>query len=746
MIQRIAKKLIPYLLFILAGVAFLVMGDESRTPVTINACDMKRYSGYEDNTSVGLTPDSQFSGTMLSSSSYLLDPGVYTLGIAYMTDGEEDELVIRDNGAELGAYKLDPDVTYKEYTFELERSSPDFQFSIDYSGTSKILIESATLIPAGRFYHDTSLLITLLVCLTAAFGLWRYLFEKRGRRIRDNYITLTLVGIGLFASLPYLNTGLSWAVDLCYHLIRIEGIKNGLLSGQFPVVIYPEAMYGNGYLNCMYPNLFLYLPAFLRMKGISMADSFKCLIFLFNIATAFLTYHCAKTIGGTRKAALLASLLYTCCPYRFTNIYARGAVGEFLAMTFFPLVFTGLYHICIGDRKKWIYLALGMTGLLQTHILSVTLAGVFCAIFCIIYLKQLFTEKRFAGLLKAVGIALLLNIGFLVPFLDFYRNGNLWMDALDLGTYQEYTMHLSALFGLQTTGDYYMLTLGIPLAVCAAISLAYVLLEQRKGEQEAYVRYLFVLGAFLTFMMLPIFPGWKMMSILPLKIVLEKVQFAWRLLGPVSLLFAVAGSIHCFRSQMLKRYSRILFVALAGICMLSCTRFKGEDFAYSANNRYTAGHESKLTGIPKGANTVVYPFEWRPRHTIDADLVTQPQVSDESQVQIKKTRRVGTTTALQYTCGTGDQYIELPVVYYKGYQAVNEDGSPITLEEGYNNRIRIPLQGDGKTHTVTLHYNIPASYTISAWISILAALLLTLAFVIRKLKPALLQSRKKTLP
>ena len=272
-------------MFMLVVIFFLLLNDESRTPITINAKDMTRHAGFEDDTSIGLTPDSQYSGKMLTGSNYLLDAGAYTIGIAYHTDGEDNELILYDNGATLDTHKLDPDVTYREYEFELERTSQDFTFTINYGGTSYLLIQSVTLIPKDRFYTDTTFLIVLFLLLTGLFYLWRYQSAKKGRNLRDDYVVLTVLGIGVIASLPYLNTGLSWAVDLCYHLIRIEGIKDGLLSGQFPVVIYPEALQGNGYLNCMYPNLFLYLPAYLRIKGVSMADSFKCMIFLFNFLT-----------------------------------------------------------------------------------------------------------------------------------------------------------------------------------------------------------------------------------------------------------------------------------------------------------------------------------------------------------------------------------------------------------------------------------------------------------------------------
>ena len=726
-------KIIPRLLFLLAAIFFLLLADESRTPITINAIDMDYSEGYEDNTAVGLTPDSQYSGNMLTSADYLLDSGIYTLGIGYKADGDNHSLLVYDNGSLLGSYKLSPNTTYKEYTFELEHSSPEFHFEIEYGGESSLLVYNATLIPDGRFYYDTNLLIILLVLFVAGFSIWQYYSAKTGKTIQDKYTALILCGIGLAASLPYMYTGLNWAVDLCYHLIRIEGIKDGLLSGQFPVVIYPEALNGNGYLNCMYPNLFLYIPAFLRMCRISMADSFKFLIFLFNFATVFITYRCMKEIGANRKAALLAALLYTLSPYRFTNIYARGAVGEFLAMTFFPLIFAGLYHIFIGNRKKWGYLVLGMTGLLQTHILSVTLAGVFCCLFVILYARELFAERRILELIKAGILSLLLNIGFLVPFLDFYKNGNLWMNALSTGTYAEYSLNLSGLFGMQLTGDYHILTFGIPLGFCAVISCLYLLTERQETEKDTFTTYLFLLGAFLTFMMLTFFPGWKMMQIPALNLILSKIQFAWRLLGPASLIFAMTGSICLFRSKILRPYSKPLLLMLAVLCVVSSTRFRDQDFAYNSGIPYTIGHESKLIGIPKGKNTVVYPFEWRPKHTTDPGIEVEPQLSDSNQIYLEDISREGTTTAFRYTCLSQEQYIEIPVIYYMGYEAEDEMQNPVALEKGYNSRIRIPLVGDGKPHEITVSYRIPFIYTLSAWISILTALFCLAVPVIQRI-------------
>ncbi|MCI6629846.1 MAG: hypothetical protein MSH20_03435 [Lachnospiraceae bacterium] len=745
------RKLLPWALCLAAAILLLYMTDESTTPVTVTAKNLTRSAGDQEDTAVMINSDSEYSGEFLKSGNYLLDKGVYTLGVAYNTDSAANSLTLYDNGARKGTYTLDPNATYDEFTFELGKTSQDFTYSLSFGGEGTLRIYSVTLIPEGRFYNDTFFLILCVMALFLAAALICSYYAKKGYPADRKYTLFLLLGIGLAASLPYLNTGLNWAVDLCYHLIRIEGIKDGLLAGQLPVVIYPEAMHGNGYLNCMYPNTLLYIPAFLRICGVSMADSFKFLMIVCNFATAFLTYHCARTLGGNRKAALLASLLYSCCPYRFTNLYARGAIGEFLAMTFFPLLFTGLYHVLIGDRKKWGYLALGMTGLLQTHILSVTLAGIFCVLFGLLYVRQVIAEKRLIEIAKAAVVSVLLNIGFLVPFVDFYKNENLWQSALDIGTYQEYTMNLSGLLGMQTTGDYHILTLGIPLAVCAFIALAVLICENRPQPAQtgadvsalspdlswngtrSFILCLTVLGIVLLYMMTNFFPGSRMMELPVFSLILSKVQFAWRLLGPVSLLFALTGSICLYRSEILSAYRPAICVALAALCLLSVSRFRDEDFSYS-DKSYTIGHEAKLTGIPKGANTVVYPYEWRLKNTLDSGLTTDIVLTDENAILIESFERQGTTTELSYIASAPGQYADLPIQYYMGYEAVDEKGEQIPLETGYNNKIHVLLNGDGNPHKITVYYHTPTRYTLSAWISILTAIGVAVWWIIRKFR------------
>ena len=80
--------------------------------------------------------------------------------------------------------------------------------------------------------------------------------------------------ISLVASIPYLCEYNITGADLTYHLQRIEGVKDGILGGQFPVRLEPRWVYDHGYANAIfYCNTFLYFPALLRLLGFTVSAS-----------------------------------------------------------------------------------------------------------------------------------------------------------------------------------------------------------------------------------------------------------------------------------------------------------------------------------------------------------------------------------------------------------------------------------------------------------------------------------------
>lgn len=738
------KNCLIYSLSLLTLIFFILLGDESKRPITTTGENLRRETGSVAYGATTINQESGYYGLLASSNTYMLAKGTYTIGIEYTSTGA-DSLTIMANNEPLDTYLLPVTSTYEKYTFTLDKDMEEIQFCTYYGGTGSIFIYAIDLAPTTRFYNDAFFLAFLALLIGTLTPVFYLLYKKKYTSTQTDpmtgtnpkvvtglHIFLILLLIGIFACFPFFNSKLNWGDDICYHLIRIEGIKDGLRAGQFPVIIYPEGLDGHGYLNSMYPNLFLYIPACLRLVGISAATSYKFLFVIFNIATAFATYYSVKTMFDSRKAALLAAVLFTLSPYRFTNIYARAAVGEALAMTFMPLLIAGLYHVIMGNKKKWWLLALGMSGLIQTHVLSALLGVILCAVIGVICITSVIRERRYFEILKAAALTLLLNLWFIIPFVYYYMNGNLSTISLDWSNYTEYSLNLSGLVGTIYTGDYRTLTLGIPILACGVITAFTLVSEKTNSTLKKYMIFLFSMGCISTFMLVSIFPGWEMMNLPFLDKLLGNIQFPWRLLGLSSILLIITGCICLIRSELLKPYVNIIVILLASIALLSSTRFVEEDFAYTDYaSTYTSGHESKIIGIPKGTSTILYPYEWRPVGTTDASITVHNVIlSNSDNTTIIDYTKKGTTTKFSYACTGSEETVVFPIINYYGYQAFDENGTTVTFTSNESNSIQVELIGDGKEHQITIKYL--GSYFFKAALVISCITFFSIVFLITK--------------
>lgn len=741
-----------YLCILAIGVMLILIGDESGKPLRMDGNQLKHDVGAAEWDYLVIGEGSGYSGAWASMDTYALNRGDYLIGAAYTAETGTNKLVVTDNGKVIVEQLLSEKENYIEIPFTLEHDSQEIVIQYWYGGTGYFYANSLSLHTTTGFYRDAAyyaVVFCLIVTALTGYAVYQkkrvgQLTEKeKAEAKKKTAVTVFLTAVALFSFLPYLHGSLPWGDDLCYHLIRIEGIKDGIRDGQFPVTIYPEGLKGYGYLNCMYPYLFLYIPAVIRLFGVSIAASYKTLILLFAFFTAFITYASVKSMYPSTKAALTAALLYTCCPYRYTNLYARGAVGEALAMTFLPLMIAGLYHVLAGRRKKWPMLALGMTGLMQTHILSVTFGGMICVIAGILFLSRIWREKRFIEIGKAALMTVFFNLWFLAPFLYYYSKGGLWTSVLNYSTYSEWSVKLSGIAGTNLAGDYRSLSLGIPVFVCGGIAVFWFLTRERaavtagaeEGEKQMrrlensqdrmrFLKVLTVLGFVCLFLLSGEFGAWEFMKLPVFEKLFSTIQFPWRLFGLTSVFFIIAGSIALFDCAYLKRYARSVAVILCALCLFSAARYREDDFAYADYTAlHTQGHESRIVGVPKGDATIVYPFEWRREGLTDALLIPDAvRISDAGAVTVTDYERKGTTTTISYTASSESAVIALPIQFYDGYRARDEQGSAVLIEPDDHQLVSFTTAGDGAGHTVTVSFHQKPLFIMATVISIFSAL------------------------
>ena len=136
-------------------------------------------------------------------------------------------------------------------------------------------------------------------------------------------------------SYPLFTGSLYTGHDWTYHMLRIQSLYEGVLTGQFPVRVNPLFLNGYGYASSLfYPDLFLYFPVLFQLIGIGIEASYK-LYLIIILAAGFLTaYYCGKGITKSSYAGIVFAVVFSLSQYHLQNVYTRFAVGEVQAFVF----------------------------------------------------------------------------------------------------------------------------------------------------------------------------------------------------------------------------------------------------------------------------------------------------------------------------------------------------------------------------------------------------------------------------
>lgn len=720
---------------VLAIECCILMNNESYTPVHMTGDDMVEINGFVKYNMLFANESDDVSGALGRTTTMLLDHDHYTIGIEYSVPDNENYFIVYVNGKAYATYYLKSDLTYDTFELPLQQDAQEVSIYFYYTGNGSVSIYSCDLSAENGFYNDTGFMAILFLIIVAVLLLTRLYDYLRHQKASVDYTTAVLIfGISMVASMPLLNNTLVWGDDIAYHLIRIEGIKDGLRDGQFPVMVYPEGLNGFGYLNAMYPNLFLYIPAFLRLAGVSIVTSYKFLLLLANLGCVSLTYTAIHSLKISKRTALCAAGIYTLAPYHFTNFYARAALGESLAMVFIPIALIGLYHIIAGNRKKSWMLILGISGLIQTHVLSALIACIICVIGAILFIIPIIREKRILTIIRSLIVIILLNLWFIVPFLYYYLFGNLRLDAVDWSNYSEYSLYFSEFLGTNGDSQYRQLTLGIPIAVFAILALVYIVRERNKHDLEkSYTTFLLVLAGIFTFMATSQFSSSKLMRIAIFDSFFSTMQFPSRMLGIACALFIIVGAITMERCELFKGYRNVLIITLFLIASVATATEYSEAYPYETyTDTYTTGHYQKVVGIPKSSNTNVYPYEWRTKGLSDSIIDAGALQAGSDAVEFYDFTRKGTTSVLTYSSTVAEQNILLPVTYYKGYSMTDEFNQTIPVWRSATGQVTFRAADDGITHTYTLRYTSCILFIASVWISIFTLFSIVIYLILKK--------------
>lgn len=577
-----------------------------------------------------------------------------------------------------------------------------------------LLIRGVTIAPAKAAMRNFLFRIAVLFLFVDILLFW---YVARDRLFTSNEAEMyfkALLLLVLFVSIPLMVNYLfeNGAQDLKFHLTRIEGIKEGLLNGTFPVKIQPFWLNNHGYAaSVFYGDVFLYIPAILRVMGVSIQGAYKVYILFINTMTILLSYHCFSKMSN-RRIGLLCAIVYSSNLYRLNDIYTRAAAGEYTAITFLPVVLYGLWKVYMlpeeseEHKRSWITITLGCTGVFLSHIISTEMTALFIVLTAIILWKRTLRKKTILVLVKSVIAAVCLNLWFLIPLLDYMVSGRYIVNTS--GTQlPEHSLERKGSFVAQffmtvnsalrgSTKNETGVAGATPLTIgCAGIVviIGWFLLcmgtKNRQGREEKregnFAFFLCILSLFMTTYF---FPYTWLTNLLPiLKMPAGSLQFPWRF-------FVIAGVLCCYLlcimmqkgwldQQKKKVFAGIvLFLALwQSLSYMSGCLYEGEVYRI-----YQAGGLSSfdvVSGeyIPVDANGNSDLNQYIDEISFDTEAVSVTDWHREKGAVM--------VTAANLTEQTSQ--IEVPLIFYKGYRAVTDDGEQLEIQPGVSSRISVLL-------------------------------------------------------
>lgn len=405
--------------------------------------------------------------------------------------------------------------------------------------------------------------------------------------------TFVLAAISVISSIPLLSRTLLWGADLEFHLFRIEGIAQGLRDGQFPVFMQTVQVGGYGYpVSVMYGDMLLYIPALLHLMGLSTAMAYRLFAIFLNIVAVWSTYLIFGRIFQSRQVGMLSAALWTLCTYRLDDVYSRGAVGEWVAMLFFPILLLGVVSVVFPERRGSIkhgglVCAFSATGIVTSHVISTELTVIailpiliWAMWYCwhsIYFWKQL-------GI--ACGMTVVLSSFFLIPMLDYSIHGNFQVYSQNLQTQMELAARkaiepgqLLTLFlplNQMTEGHAFQgdipYSIGWALIACALLLPIIALLtkseenSERKCSIAVPLCVSIILGLFMTTTLFP----WDSRKFADVCKFLYSIQFPTRMLGPACFLIVVLGAMGLYALRRNEQFGRLSSLVFSSLLILGC--------------------------------------------------------------------------------------------------------------------------------------------------------------------------------
>ncbi len=375
-----------------------------------------------------------------------------------------------------------------------------------------------------------------------------------------------IILVGLVPLLDLFNSGLPLTHDGKDHVARIANFYQSLVEGNIIPRWGANLNWGFGHPVMMFLYPFSsYAASLFHFLGFTLIDSLKIVFGVSFVVSGIGMYLWVNKLFGN-YSGVLAAVLYMFAPYRFVNLYVRGAIGEHVSFTFIPFILFFITRIFFNKKKSLrsilpdlICVSVFTAFLILSHNALSILFLVFAAFYTLVLFYSIREVRKLIFIFISVIYGFLLSAFFWLPA---YIEGKYTLRDIVTGGFEyadrfvispvEFIMP-SWSYGI--TGQL-SVQIGILHISLIIISLFVVF---KLSKKEKLTKSLFILT--FAFFLLSLFMMLKQSDFIWSSIsTIQKFQFPWRFLSLTVLTSAFLGAF-CF-AVIKKENKKIVGIAI----------------------------------------------------------------------------------------------------------------------------------------------------------------------------------------
>jgi hypothetical protein len=408
------------------------------------------------------------------------------------------------------------------------------------------------------------------------------------------------------------------------------------------------------------------------------------------------------TSSHKTRISIIGAVLYILAPYHVSLLLGLQSVGSFYALIFAPLVFLGLYYLINQKNSPVVPLAVGVSGLIITHTLSALIIFVFSVVFLAINWRKIQGTYAIKKALLAGLVSLGLTAFFVLPLLEARQVGiyYLFSDTACI------SFRMPNCRGIETYSIKDIVHSGTLLlsTIFIAGTAALCLIMRKKLENKVEKRYL-LQGIAISLVVIVL-----MMKVVPYEQirVFDSLQFSWRFLVIPTVICPIVISFLVSKTRLPLRFYDVVLLSLVPLTIVYAQ-------AYMFMSRGVVEFVSEApASVSEARENLPQAFSIEEIKGVELPRVAagEATISDFSKNGSHINLKIASSKASS---------IELPAIYYPGYQAFLSE-EPLKTSPSDNGLLLVEVPSEGRGN-IRVHYGMTVATAFGLTISLITGIL-----------------------